>query len=130
LKAAGHLIHSRSQVKGVGQGQTHKVRIIELWLDREGYDKIARWMHHSPQAIQRYVSTFLRIVVLHRQGTALKEIAFVTQSSARRVEDYLAVYEAALKVTHRAAKLAEEIARVSGAPPEAAAPAEKRGVKS
>jgi hypothetical protein len=53
LKAAGHLIHSRGQVKGVGRGQTHKVRIIELWLDREGYDKIARWMHHSPQAIQR-----------------------------------------------------------------------------
>jgi hypothetical protein len=76
------------------------------------------------------VSTFLRIVVLHRQGTALKEIAFVTQSSARRVADYLAVYEAALKVDHRAAKLAEEIARVSGAPPEAAAPAEKRGVTS
>ena len=69
LKRAGHLIQTRGFVKGVGRGQTHKVRIIELWLDREGYDKIARWMHHSPQAIKRYVSAFLRIVVLHRQGT-------------------------------------------------------------
>jgi hypothetical protein len=51
LKAEGHLIHTRGQVKGVGRGQTHKVRIIEFWLDREGYDQIARRMYHSPQSI-------------------------------------------------------------------------------
>jgi len=28
LKAEGHLVHTRGQVKGVGRGQTHKVRII------------------------------------------------------------------------------------------------------
>lgn len=94
LKAEGHLIQTRGAVKGVGRGQTHKVRIIELWLDREGYDKIARWTPHSPQAIKRYVSTFLRIVVLHRQETPVEEIAFLTQASARLVKDYLEVYEA------------------------------------
>ena len=114
LRGEGHLVHSRGQLKGVGRGQTHKVRIIELWLDREGYDKIARWLHHSPQAIKRYVSTFLRIVVLHRQGTPVEEIAFLTQSSVRLVEDYLAVYEAALAEAHRREKLEEELARVSG----------------
>ncbi len=91
LKQAGHLIHSRGQLKGVGRGQTHKGRIIELWLDREGYDKIARWVHHTPQAIKRYISTFLRIVVLHRQQTPVAEIAFLTQSSVRLVHDYLQV---------------------------------------
>ncbi|MEA3338418.1 MAG: DUF1670 domain-containing protein, partial [Chloroflexota bacterium] len=60
----------------------------------EGYDKIARWTPHSPQAIKRYVSTFLRIVVLHRQETPVEEIAFLTQASARLVKDYLEVYEA------------------------------------
>lgn len=113
LKAEGHLVHTRGQLKGVGRGQTHKVRIIELWLDREGYDKIARWVHHSPQSIKRYVSTFLRMVVLHRKGTPVKEMAFLIRSSARLVEDYLEVYEAALAVSHRHEKLEEELARVS-----------------
>jgi DNA-binding Lrp family transcriptional regulator len=113
LKEEGHLIRTRGFVKGVGRGQTHKVRIIELWLDREGYDKIARWVHHSPQSIQRYVSTFLRMVILERQGTPVKEIAFLTQSSERLVRDYLGVYEAAMREPHRREKLEEELARVS-----------------
>ncbi len=113
LKAESHLIHTRGQVKGVGRGQTHKVRIIEFWLERQGYDQIARRMYHSPQSIKRYVSLFLRVVVLHRQGTPVEEIAFLTQTSARLVEDYLAVYQAALGVPHRHEKLEEEVARVS-----------------
>lgn len=113
LKAEGHLVQTRGMVKGVGRGQTHKVRVIELWLDREGYDKIGRWVHHSPQAIKRYVSTFLRVVVLHRQGTPEEEIAFLTQSSVRLVKEYLALYEAAMGVPHRREKLEEELARVS-----------------
>ncbi|MBC7250806.1 MAG: DUF1670 domain-containing protein [Anaerolineae bacterium] len=113
LKAEGHLVQTRGVVKGVGRGQTHKVQVIELWLDREGYDKIARWLHHSPQAIKRYVSTFLRVVVLHRQGRSEEEIAFLTQSSVRLVKEYLAVYEAAMGVAHRREKLEEELARVS-----------------
>ena len=113
LKREGHLIQTRGFVKGVGRGQTHKVRIIELWLDREGYDKIARWMRHSPQAIKRYVSTFLRIVVLQRQETPVEEIAFLTRTSVRLVKEYLEVYEAAMAKPHRQEKLEEELARVS-----------------
>jgi DNA-binding Lrp family transcriptional regulator len=112
LEAEGHLVHTRGGLKGVGRGQTHKVRIIELWLDREGYDKISRWVHHSLQSIKRYISTFQRIVVLHRKGTVVEEIAFVTRSSVRLVTDYLALYDAALAVPHRREKLEEEMARV------------------
>lgn len=112
LKEEGYLVHTRGQLKGVGRGQTHKVRIIELWLDRKGYDQIARQTYHSPQAIKRYVSTFLRIVVLHRKGITVEEIAFLTQSSVRLVQDYLQVYQAALAVPHRREKLEEELARV------------------
>lgn len=113
LKAEGHLILTRGQVKGVGRGQTHKVKIIELWLDRQGYDEIARRLYHSPQAIKRYVSTFLRVVVLHTQQTEIADIAFLTHTSESLVRDYLAVYEQAQQVPHRAEKLAEELARVA-----------------
>ena len=113
LKAEGHLVSTRGAVKNVGRGQTHKVKIIDLWLNREGYDKISRWVHHSPQAIKRYVSTFLRLVVMHRQGKGAKEIAFLTQSSVKLVQDYLELYEKALQDEHQRQKLEEELERVS-----------------
>jgi hypothetical protein len=113
LKAEGHLVQTRGAIQGVGRCQSHKVRIIELWLDREGYEKIARWVHHSPRSIQRYVSTFLRMVVLQRKGTAVSEIAFLTRSSQRLVGEYLAVYEAAMAEDRRREKLEEELARVT-----------------
>ena len=125
LKEEGHLVQTRGAIQGVGRCQSHKVRIIELWLDREGYAKIARWVHHSPQSIQRYVSTFLRMVVLHRKGTAVSEIAFLTRSSERLVEEYLGVYEKALGLAHRREKLEEELARVMVGP--APAPEEEKG---
>ncbi|MCC7362452.1 MAG: DUF1670 domain-containing protein [Anaerolineales bacterium] len=114
LRTAGHLVQTRGQVKGTGRGQTHKVRIIELWLDRQGYDKIALWAHHSVQSIKRYVSTFLRIVTLHRQATAVSEIAFLVAASEKLVSDYLGLYARAQGEPLRRAKLDEELARVGG----------------
>jgi DNA-binding Lrp family transcriptional regulator len=113
LKVEGYLVHTRGQVKGVGRGQTHKVRIIELWLDRIGYGQIVRQTYHSQQSVKRYISTFLRIVVLHQKGVPVEEIAFLTQSSQRLVQDYLEVYQAAREAPHRREKLEEELARVS-----------------
>lgn len=113
LEREKHIVSTRGAVKNVGRGQTHKVKIIELWLNREGYDKIARWVHHSPQAIKRYVSTFLRLVVLHRQGKDAKEIAFLTQSSVKLVKDYLDLYQEALQQPESREKLEEELERVS-----------------
>lgn len=113
LKKEGHLLHTRGQLQGVGRGQTHKVRIIESWLDREGYEQIARKLHHSSQAIKRYVSTFLRLVTLHQKGSTPEEIAFLTRSSVRLVKDYLVVYEATQTVPHRQRKLKEELDRVN-----------------
>lgn len=113
LKGDGHVVNTRGAVKNVGRGQTHKVKIIELWLNREGYDKISRWVHHSPQAIKRYVSTFLRLVVMHRQGKDAKEIAFLTQSSPKLVQDYLDLHEKAIQQPAQREKLEEELERVS-----------------
>jgi hypothetical protein len=112
LKAEGHTIDTRGPLKGVGRGQTHKVKIIALWLDRQGYDKIARWVHHSPQAIKRYVTTFLRMVLLQQQGRAPSEIAFMTATSERLVQDYLALYQSAQAHPTQRVKLAEELARL------------------
>lgn len=71
-------------------------------------------MHHSPQAIKRYVSTFLRVVTLHRQEMAQNEIAFLVGASVKLVRDYLEVYEQAQGQKHQMEKLNEEIERVNG----------------
>lgn len=113
LKAEGHLVQTRGMLKGVGRGQTHKVKIIELWLDRQGYDKIEQWMRHSAQSIKRYVSAFLRVSSLHQQGVAEEEIAFLTGISLRLVKDYIELYTTALETPHRREKLQEELARVA-----------------
>jgi len=127
LKAEGHTIDTRGPVKGVGRGQTHKVKIIALWLDRQGYDKIARWVHHSPQAIKRYVTTFLRMALLHRQGRAVSEIAFMTTASERLVQDYLALYDAAQTNSAHRTKLEDELARVGAWQGDRVGAAEKGG---
>jgi len=114
LKEEGHVIQTRGQIKGVGRGQTHKVGIIKLWLNREGYEKIARWMHHAPQSIKRYVSTFLRVVSLYKQGQGQTEIAFLVGASEKLVRDYLSLYEQAQEKPHQLEKLAEEMERVTG----------------
>ena len=114
LKAADHVVQTRGQVKGAGRGQTHKVRIIELWLDRQGYDRIALWAHHSVQSIKRYIATFQRVVTLHREDTAVSQIAFLVGASERLVGDYLALYERVTSHAERLAKLEEELARVNG----------------
>jgi hypothetical protein len=129
LKAEQHIVFTRGQVKGVGRGQTHKVRIIELWLDRAGYEGIARRMYHSTQSIKRYISAFLRMAILHRQGAPVEEIAFVTCSSERLVRDYLGLYEAALRMPHRREKLEEELARVETSSQSARAGEKKPGVR-
>lgn len=128
LKEEGHFLHTRGRLKGVGRGQTHKVRIIELWLNREGYDQIARRMHHSPQAIKRYVSTFLRVATLHEKGTTVAEIAFLTRVSVKLVNDYLALYTAAQSQPAWQEKLAEELTRVN--PHSERTNAEKKGAKN
>lgn len=114
LQAAGHHLRTRGQIKNAGRGQTHKVKILELWLDRQSYDKIALWAHHSVQAIKRYVSTFLRVVTLHRQGCSPAEIAFLLNASQRLVLDYLHLYAQLPAHPARLAKLEEELTRVTG----------------
>jgi hypothetical protein len=56
----------------------------------------------------------LRIVTLHRQATAVSEIAFLVAASEKLVGDYLGLYARAQGAPPRLAKLEEELARVSG----------------
>ena len=127
LKAAGHVVPTRGEVQGVGRGQTHKVQIIALWLDRASYQQIMWKTYHSQAAIQRYINTFLRMVTLHQRGWSVSDISFLTRSSTQLVQDYLHVYAQAQQDPVRKRKLEQELARVSPPGVPAAAAAQKGG---
>lgn len=94
LHKHGHFLPSRGYRQGIGRGQSHKVQIIEQWLSHATYDQIMERTHHSLDAIQRYIQSFVRIVELHQQQMSPEQIGFITETSTQLVERYLAIYHA------------------------------------
>lgn len=93
LKAQGIYLPTRGKLHGIGRGQTHKARIVGLWLGGATYDQIARQTRHSLSAIQRYIQTFVRVIELQRQGFPDSQVAMLLNVSLALVSEYLAVYE-------------------------------------
>ncbi len=93
LKEQGFTVITRGMAQGVGRGQTHKVIIVELYLQRQTYTEIIRRTRHSATAIQRYTQTFGRVVFLQRKGFALEELAYAVGISERLAREYLELYQ-------------------------------------
>ncbi len=94
LRGEGHWVPTRGVVKEIGRGQSHKAKIVEMYLQRMTYSEIVKRARHSPGAVQRYVETFGRVVVLWEKGVREPgEIAFVVGISARLAGEYLALRE-------------------------------------
>jgi DNA-binding Lrp family transcriptional regulator len=93
LEAQGIYLPTRGKLCGIGRGQTHKARIVGLWLCGATYDQIARQTRHSLSAIQRYIQTFVRVIELHQQGFVDSQIAMLLNIGQALVREYLAVYE-------------------------------------
>jgi hypothetical protein len=94
LRADGHWVPTRGVVQDTGRGQSHKTKIVEMYLQRMTYSEIARRAHHSAAAIKRYVQTFGRVLVLWAHDVReAGEIAYVVGISARLAGEYLALRE-------------------------------------
>ncbi|GAG32984.1 unnamed protein product, partial [marine sediment metagenome] len=78
----------------IGRGQTHKAKIVEMYLRRMTYSEIVRKARHSPGSVKRYVETFGRVVVLWEKGIrSAEEIAYIVGVSERLAREYLALRE-------------------------------------
>jgi hypothetical protein len=92
LRAAGHWVPTRGTVKEIGRGQSHKAKIVEMYLKGLTYSQIVRRARHSPSAIKRYVESFGRVVVLCERGVeAASEIGYILGVSERLAGEYLAL---------------------------------------
>jgi hypothetical protein len=110
LRGEGHWVPTRGTVKEIGRGQSHKVKIVEMYLQRMTYFEIVRRARHSPNAVKRYVETFGRVVVLWEKGVREPgEVGFLVGISERLAREYLALRERYDTPEHR--DRLEEIAR-------------------
>lgn len=93
LAAQGNVVPLRSQQKDIGRALTHRVQVVELYLQRYTFTQIRQRMQHSYLAIANYVTTFSLVVAHTEDGHAVDEIAFLMQISAALVQQYQELYQ-------------------------------------
>jgi hypothetical protein len=83
------VIPLRSTVQDIGPVLTHRTKIVRLALEGKTMTEICQFMHHSPQAISNYLSTFIRCAQLAQKKMEPGQIAFLLRRGKRLVQQYL-----------------------------------------
>jgi hypothetical protein len=91
LKKRGLHVPTRGEQKDIGRGTCHRVKAVELFIQRWPETKIARELRHSLDAIKQYILTFSRVAFLSKRGYKCKDISFLVQISDTLTEKYLAL---------------------------------------
>src|SRR4030066_2060823 len=90
IKQKGIEVVTRGYLHNIGRGQTHKVKIIGVYLDGKTYSEIKLTARHSSGAIKRYLESFTKVVMAQSKGIyERKEISAVTGISEGLVKQYL-----------------------------------------
>jgi DNA-binding Lrp family transcriptional regulator len=90
IKKKGTEVVTRGYLHNIGRGQTHKVKIIGIYLDGSTYSEIKLKTRHSVGAIKRYLESFTKVVMSQRRGIyRLKDISAVTGLSVTLVKQYI-----------------------------------------
>jgi len=116
IKTRGIEIITRGVLHNIGRGQTHKKKIIELYLDGYLFSDIKQKTQHSIGAIKRYLQEFTKVITSITKGiTDPEEIRKVTGMSVNLIRQYKQVYEESLynKYRRKRIKNMTEV-RVSG----------------
>ena len=122
LRQEGIEVPLRGQQLDIGRGISHKVKTVQLFIQRYTYSQIQQRIRHSFSAIKRYISDFVAVVVMTVAGRSLFEISFLRQISPPLVKEYQRLYDQYNTEEHRP-RLAEIIAQFRDGAPEP----EKRG---
>jgi len=84
----------RGYYKDIGAGTTHKTQAIRLYLKGFQPSKIATYLAHHIQSIERYLDDFCLVMMALEEGYGPVRIARNTKLSERTVKEYQALYEA------------------------------------
>jgi DNA-binding CsgD family transcriptional regulator len=83
------LIPMRSTLHDLGPVLTHRVQIVRLALQGKTTSQICQIMHHSPEAVANYLSTFTRCAQLAREKMQVGQIAFLLRRGPALIRSYL-----------------------------------------
>jgi hypothetical protein len=114
IKKKGIEVVTRGYLHNIGRGQTHKVKIIGMYLDGKTYSEIKLTARHSVGAIKRYLESFTKVLIAQSKGIyEIKEISSVTGISEGLVKQYLELIRQSKKDKTRSENLKELINRNS-----------------
>ena len=98
IKKQGIDVVTRGYLHNIGRGQTHKVKIIGMYLDGATYSEIKLKTCHSVGAIKRYLESFTKVIMARHKGIyRSKEISSVTGLSEGLVKQYIELLKASKK---------------------------------
>jgi hypothetical protein len=112
IKRQGIEVKTRGLLHSIGRGQTHKSKIIGLYLEGKTFSEIKRITHHSEGAIKRYLESFVRVLMgIHWRIRSSKELSSVTGLSEYLIFQYKDLIESSRKISHRRHKLEDMISQ-------------------
>jgi DNA-binding CsgD family transcriptional regulator len=83
------LIPMRSTLHDLGPVLTHRTQIVRLALQGKTTSQICQIMHHSPEAVANYLSTFARCAQLAKKEMQVGQIAFLLRRGPALIKAYL-----------------------------------------
>lgn len=110
IKESGIEVITRGVLHNIGRGQTHKVKIIGLYLEGKTFSEIRLKTHHSTGAIKRYLQDFQKVLMsLHNGIKDPETISSVTGLSITLVNQYLDLIRQSGKDSQRKAMMQDMI---------------------
>jgi hypothetical protein len=107
IKKSGLNVITRGALHNIGRGQTHKVKIVGLYLEGKTFSEISQQTHHSPGAIKRYIQDFMRVMMSIKCGLEGSIISSVSGLSENLVGQYKRLLEESQKDSLRRATIKE-----------------------
>jgi hypothetical protein len=86
-------IPTRGNIMDIGRGVTHRVQIVQLYVQGYTEAQIVRRTHHTYDSVASYISDFARVMLLVEQGLAATHIRKILQRSMKLIEQYIALYK-------------------------------------
>ena len=86
----GQIVPTRGTVHDIGPAVTHKAEVIRRWLRNVSPARIARALHHSQEAVDRYIADFQKVRLLAQKFPPADLPALAGMSSGV-VQEYLAL---------------------------------------
>lgn len=108
----GVQVITRGVLHNIGRGQTHKAKIVGLYLEGLTYSELKLRTRHSVGAIKRYVESFSKVVMAERCGIVeAPEISGVTGLSVTLVKQYQEVLSESAQDATKREQLAQLVER-------------------